>query len=173
MSVPIVHDASFVCRVPCFTVLGRGWHDGTSCPRMKRSILYRLSSILIVLFAAGHTIGFRMTDPKLGVDGLLASMKSIRFTAQGFSRTYWDFFTGFGLFVSVFLLFAALLAWQLGGLPSRTLASLRIVAWALAICFVFVTILSWQYFFLAPILFSAIISVLLLTAAWLSSKASV
>src|SRR5437899_4071122 len=52
-------------------------------------------------------------------------MRSIHFDAQGFSRTYWDFFSAFGLFFSVFLLFAALLAWQLGGLPAETFARMR------------------------------------------------
>ena len=114
---------------------------------MKASIFYRIASVLIVLFAAGHTLGFRRSDPRWGVDALLASMKSLRFNTQGFNRTYWDFFTGFGLFVSIFLILAAVLAWQLGGLPPKMLHSLRGLVWVLAICFVGVTILSWRYFF--------------------------
>jgi hypothetical protein len=54
-------------------------------------------------------------------------------TRKGFSRTYWDFFSAFGLFFSVFLLFAAVLAWLLGGLPAQTVARARSIAWALAI----------------------------------------
>jgi len=137
---------------------------------MKASIFYRIASVLIVLFAAGHTVGFRRSDPRWGVDALLASMKSLRFNAQGFSRTYWDFFTGFGLFVSVFLILAAVLAWQLGGLPPIALRPLRGLAWVLAICFVGATILSCRYFFMVPIVFSAVISLLLIAAAWLSQK---
>ena len=64
---------------------------------------------------------------------LIDSMRSIHFDAQGFNRTYWDFFSALGLFFSVFLLFAAVLAWQLGGLPSEILARVRSPAWALAI----------------------------------------
>ena len=62
-------------------------------------------------------------------------MRSVHFDAQGFTRTYWDFFSAFGLFSSVFLSFAAVLAWLLGGLPAETLARVRGIAWALAICF--------------------------------------
>src|ERR1700722_13042823 len=102
---------------------------------MKAKILYRISSILLLLFAALHTLGFRQTDPKWGVDGLVGLMQSIHFDAQGFSRTYWDFFVGFGLFVSVFLVFAAVLAWQLSSMKPETLASMRGPVWALAICF--------------------------------------
>ena len=137
---------------------------------MKASVLYRIASVLLLLFAIGHTVGFRQTDPKWGVDSLIASMRSIHFDAQGFSRTYWDFYTGFGLFVSVFLLFAAVLAWQLGSLPAETLARMRGTAWALALCFAAVTALSWAYFFIAPIVFSIVITACLIAAAWRSAK---
>ena len=134
------------------------------------SVLYRIASVLLLLFAIGHTLGFRQTDPDWGVDSLIGSMHSIHFVAQGFSRTYGDFFSGFGFFVSVFLLFAAVLAWQLGGLPAETLALMRGIAWAFAFSFVAVTILSWRYFFTAPIVFSTVITVCLISGAWLSAK---
>jgi hypothetical protein len=94
-------------------------------------------------------------------------MRSVHFDVQGFTRTYWDFFSAFGLFFSVFLLFAAVLAWLLGGLPAETLARVRSIAWALAICFVAVTALSWRYAFTTPIVFSTLITVCLIAAAWL------
>jgi hypothetical protein len=90
--------------------------------------------------------------------------------AQGFSRTYWDFFSAFGLFFSVFHLFAAVLAWQLGGLPAETLALMHRIAWALAICFVAITALSWKYAFTTPIVFSTMITVCLVVAARRSAK---
>jgi hypothetical protein len=133
-------------------------------------VLYRIASILLLLFAVGHTLGFRKIDPKWGVDSLVASMRAIHFDAQGFSRSYWDFYTGFGFFVSAFLLFAAFLAWQLGGLPARSLAGMRGVAWAFALCFVAVTVLSWRYLFVAPFIFSVVITICLIAAAWLSAK---
>jgi len=97
-------------------------------------------------------------------------MKSIHFETQGFHRSYWDFFSGFGFFVSIFLVLAALLAWQFGGLSRVELRAWLLMQWALALCFIGVTVLSWRYFFMAPLLFSAVISVLLVIAAWLSSK---
>ena len=99
-------------------------------------------------------------------------MRSVHFDAQGFTRTYWDFFSAFGLFFSVFLLFAAVLAWLLGGLPAETLARVRGIAWALAICFLAVTALSWRYAFTTPIVFSTLITVCLIAAVWLSAKTS-
>jgi hypothetical protein len=139
---------------------------------MKASAFYRIAAVLLLLFDIGHTLGFRQSDPKWGVDALLSSMRSIHFDVQGFTRTYWDLFVGAGFFVSVFLLFAAVLAWQLGGLSAESLGLMRPTAWALALCFVAVTILSWRYFFILPIVFLTLITVCLVVAAWLSAKPS-
>jgi hypothetical protein len=70
----------------------------------------------------------------------------------------------------VFLVFAAVLAWQLGGLPSEIFARMRGTVWALALCFVAVTALSFKYAFTAPIVFSTIITICLIAAAWLPAK---
>jgi hypothetical protein len=139
---------------------------------LKPSLLYRISSVVLVLFAAGHTFGFRQADPKWGAEPLLALMRSLRFDTQGFTRSYWDFFVGFGLFASVFLIFAAVLAWQLGGLDAETLRRVRDIRWALAISFVGVTILTCRYFFLIPIIFATVTALCLIAAAWLSPKAA-
>ena len=137
---------------------------------MKASIFYRVAAVLLLLFAAGHTLGFRQSDPKWGVDALLGSMRSIHFDVQGFNRTYWDLFVAAGLSVGVFYLFAAILAWQLGSLPKETLALMRGIAWAFALCFAAITVVSWAYLFILPIVFSLVITVCLISAAWLSSK---
>ena len=139
---------------------------------MKAPALYRISSVLLLLFAAGHTFGFRQNNPEWGADAVIGLMRSVHFDAQGFTRTYWDFFSAFGLFFSVFLLFAAVLAWLLGGLPTETLVRVRSIAWALASCFVAVTVLSWKYAFTTPIVFSALITLCLVAAASLSAKIS-
>jgi hypothetical protein len=137
---------------------------------VKARILYRISAVLLLLFAAGHTFGFRQNNPEWRADAVLGLMRSVHFDAQGFSRTYWDFFSAFGLFFSVFLLFAAVLAWLLARLPAETLARVRSIAWAFAICFVAVTALSWRYAFTTPIVFSALITMCLIAAAWLPAK---
>jgi len=137
---------------------------------LKPSILYRITAVLILLFAIGHTVGFLQHDPSWGVDSLLSSMKSIHFNIQGFSRSYWDFFVGFGLFVTLFLLFAAVLAWQLGGVAVETLMRLRVLAWAFALCFAVVTVLTWRFFFAIPLVLSFLITVCLILGAWVSGR---
>ena len=137
---------------------------------MKASLVYRIAAVLLLLFAVGHTLGFRQSDPAWGVDALLGSMRSIRFDVQGSKRTYWDLFVAAGLCVGVFYLFSAILAWQLGGLPAETLSRLRVIGWAFALCFAAITCVSWRYLFALPIVFSLVITVCLILAAWLSSK---
>jgi hypothetical protein len=135
---------------------------------MKASVFYRSAAVLLLLFAVGHTLGFRQSDPQWGVDPLLGSMRSIHFDVQGFNRSYWDLFEAAGFSVGVFYLFAAILAWQLGGLPASTLALMRGTVWAFALCFAAITVVSWSYLFLLPIAFSILITVCLTAAAWLS-----
>jgi hypothetical protein len=125
-----------------------------------------------VLFAIGHTLGFRKVDPRWGADSVTTAMQSVRFDVQGFSRGYWDFYVGFGLFVTVFILFAAVLAWQLGSMSSLTSRGLPVIAWSFVVCFAGVTILSWRYFFIAPIVFCSAITLCLALGAWLGTRPS-
>jgi len=138
---------------------------------MSPSVLYRIASVLLVLFGLGHQLGFRSVDPGWGVDSAIGALKAAQFRVQGMTRTYWDFFSGFGFFVTVFLFFAAVLAFQLGGLSKETLRSLGLVTWAFALSFVVITVLSWRYFFIVPLVFSGLVAICLLAAAWSAARA--
>ncbi len=122
---------------------------------MKAPMFYRIAAVLLLLFAAGHTSGFPWSDP---------------FDILGSSRTYWDFYVGFGLTVTVLLLLAVILAWQLGGFPAATLALMRGTAWAFALCFAAITVVSCRYLFVIPVVFSIVITLCLTAAAWLSAR---
>src|SRR3984893_10547639 len=137
---------------------------------MKPSVFYRIAAVLLLLFGVAHTLGFRQSDPEWGLDALLGSMRSIHFVVQGFNRTYWDIFVAAGFCVGVFYLFAAILAWQLAGLPAATFALPRGTSWALALCFAAIAVVSWRYLFILPIAFSIVITLCLTAAAWLSAK---
>ena len=75
-----------------------------------------------------------------------------------------------GFSVGVFYLFAAILAWQLGSLSAATLAMMRGTGWAFALCFAAITIVSWRYLFIVPMVFSLVITLCLTVGAWLSGK---
>ena len=137
---------------------------------MTTRLLYRIAAVLILLFDIGHTAGYSWSDPSWGVD--LGPIQSSHFKVLGFSRTYWNFYVGFGLLVSIFLLLAAIFAWQLSSLSAETLRLVRTSAWALSICFAAVTVLNLTYFFTIPIVFSGVITVCLIAATWRSTKAA-
>jgi hypothetical protein len=137
---------------------------------MKASPLYRIASVLLILFALGHTLGFRRVDPRWKVDSIIGALRSTHFDVQGLNRTYWDFYTGFGLFVTVLLVFLAVLSWQLGGLSKESLLAMPVVTWGLAACFAAVTFLSWKYFFMVPMIFAGVITILLIFAAWIAGR---
>lgn len=133
-------------------------------------ILYRIAAVLIVLLDLGHSLGYPWSDPAWGVD--LHAVQSTHFKVLGFTRTYWDFYVGFGLSISVLLLLCAMLAWQLGNIPRQTFPLLRMTAWGLTLCFAAITILDVKYFFTIPIVMSALITVFLATATWHSARAA-
>jgi len=137
---------------------------------VKRSVLYRVASGLLLLFAAGHTFGFTQVDPAWGIGAVVGAMQSSRFTIQGFTRTYWDFFLGAGFTVGILYLFAAVLAWQLSNLPHGTLASMRATTWGFAASFAVVAVLSSVYLFWIPIVMSVVIAGCLAAAAWASGN---
>jgi hypothetical protein len=116
----------------------------------------------------GHTSGYPWSDPAWGVD--LHAMQSTHFNVLGFSRTYWNFYVGFGLSISVFLLLPAITAWQLGNAsphdPQR-----RITAWVLALSFAAITLLDCKFFFIIPLAMSAAITLSRTTGTLLAPSA--
>src|SRR6476469_3570075 len=133
---------------------------------MKSRLLYRIGAVLILLFDIGHSTGFPWSDPSWGVD--TGTMRS-HFQILGASRSYWDFYVGFGLSVSVFLLLAAIVAWELGALSAQAPPLMRGTAWALPLCFAALTVLNCVYFFVIPIVFSGAITACLFGAAVLAA----
>ncbi len=138
---------------------------------MTPALLYRIAAVLLVLYAIGHTIGFQRVDPRWGVDDLIDRLRKTRFAVQGRQdRSYWGFILGFGYFCTVLMLFTALLAWQLGGLPQATLAMIPFVTWGFAIAYAVATVVTVRYFFVAPSVFSTVTTLCLVIAAWLSGR---
>lgn len=142
--------------------------QGPSEGRMTTSLLYRIASVLLLIFAIGNTFVFRRTYPKWGVDFVVGAMRNTHFEIQGLNRTFWDFYTGFGLFTTVFLLFAAVLVWQLGNLSKDQLRSLSVVTWALALCLVSISVLSCKYFLVTTAAAYSLVAFLLVMAAILA-----
>lgn len=137
---------------------------------MTAATLYRIASVLLLLFALGHTVGFLTLKPPTPESAAVHdAMNNVRFPVGGRTSTYGGFYVGFGLFDSAFLLFSAFVAWTLasaaGGAASRFAAAL---GWGLCVVMLASLALCLAYFNLVAIAFSAVLAVCLGCAAWLS-----
>jgi hypothetical protein len=62
---------------------------------MTPSLLYRIASVLLVLYALGHTFDFQHVDSRWGVDALVNGLRTSQFTVQGRrGRTPWALSSG-------------------------------------------------------------------------------
>jgi hypothetical protein len=81
---------------------------------MKAALPFRISAGILVLFAIGHSYGFLHFTPATSAGAAVqAAMDTTAFGFAGAMRTYGDFYRGFGFFVTAYLLFGALVAFEL------------------------------------------------------------
>src|ERR1700675_3953896 len=92
---------------------------------MTTSVWLRISSIIPFLFAVGHTLGGLSKWSPVGDNPVLEAMKDNRFDVMGTSRTYLDFYMGFGYSLSVAQVMLAILLWQLGALARTNALAVR------------------------------------------------
>jgi hypothetical protein len=140
---------------------------------MTARVLYRIAAVVFLLFAAGHTFGFLSFRPEQA-DALAVynSMNSVTFDFNGTVRSYAQFYTGFGLQVTAYLVFGAYLAWHLGKLAASQPKAIGALAWVFVALQAAILVLSVLYFFVVPSVLSAVILVCLLWAAWLLRSAT-
>ena len=133
---------------------------------MKDVALLRAASVLTFVHAASHTVGGLLKSPAHGAQeiAVLDTMKSYTFDFMGSMRSYWDFYFGFGLFVTLGLMLQAILLWQLAPLARATPHFARPLLLTLLASFVVMMVLSWQYFFVAPLAIEGLIAVLIAVA---------
>ena len=135
---------------------------------MKAAILYRIASVIFVLFAAGHTVGFlTLVPPSPEARAVYEGMSSVHFQLRGESFSYGGFYRGFGLSITVTLLFSAFLAWYLGTLAGSNPQAIGWLGWAFTLVQVISIVLSWKYFATGPAIFAAVVAICLGWAAWL------
>jgi len=114
---------------------------------------FRIAAGILLLFAIGHTAGFLAFQPATAEGrAVWESMLRVRFSDGHGSFSYGDFYIGFGLFVSAFLLFTAWLNWILGGMPDGP--QRRLLGWSLVALELVSAGLSMRYFSWAPAAFS-------------------
>jgi len=118
---------------------------------MTTSLWLRIAALVTLLQCAGHTMGMPWT-PETGSQGtaVIEAMKSLRFDALGSERTYWDFYLGFGLVISVYLAGQGVVLWLMAGLAKRDCARLRPIIAVFFVSYALSAVVLWRFFFSVP-----------------------
>jgi Sec-independent protein secretion pathway component TatC len=124
---------------------------------------YRLAAYVLVLYALGHTLGALVETPRFSAesDAVAAQMKAVHVVVQGADCNWYGFYLASGILTSLFLVFSAVLSFQLGGLSLGERRALAPVTWALLLAHAAGTVVAFLYLFPVPRAFSAAATVLL------------
>jgi len=128
----------------------------------------RVASVISLLFAAGHTLGGRKDWSPIGASEVLTAMGTFRLEFQGVSRTYLDFYRGFGYTISVTQLLQAVLLWQLAAIAKRDPLLVRPMIAAFALATLACACLAWRFIFPVPAVFAAVLAACLAVAFFLA-----
>jgi hypothetical protein len=124
--------------------------------------LLRIAAVLSLLFFLGHSAGMPWTPSMGGAPGVVVSgMRSARFDVFGTSRTYWHFYQGFGLTVSVLQLLESVVLWLSAELATDEPGRVRPFILVFFIANLAQLVLMLRYFFLPPIVLSAALTLCL------------
>ena len=121
---------------------------------MKTTLWLRISSVVSLLFAVGHTLGGLQYWSPMGDTAVLQAMRTVRFNIMGANRSYLDFYMGFGYSLSVAMLMQAILLWQLATLARTDALSVRPMIAVIGLATAASGVISWRLIFPLPVLFS-------------------
>lgn len=120
---------------------------------MKPVVFLRIASVLTMIHSILHTIGGVFGKPSPGVAAMtVETMKANAFSAMGVTRTYFDFFRGLGLAVTIFLTIEAVVFWQLGTLAKTDAVRLRPIIASFLVAYLAMAVNSYAYFFSGPVI---------------------
>lgn len=129
---------------------------------MNTILLLRIASVVALLFALGHTSGHPWTPSgEPSAASIVEAMKSVSFDVMGSNRSYWEFYLGFGLSISVYMLAQAAFLWLLATLAKTQPASVRPFLAVLFASYAINGFFAWRYFFILPLVLSVVMVICL------------
>ena len=127
--------------------------------RMTPTLLLRIASGLAMLHSILHTVGGVFATPAPGSQAAtLAIMHANQFQVMGMTRSYADFYLGFGLFVTVALAVEAVVFWQLGTLAKSNSIQLRPILASFVAAYLGYAAIASMYFFAPPAIIELLIA---------------
>jgi hypothetical protein len=135
---------------------------------MTTTLWLRISSIIALLFAAGHTLGGLKHWSPMGENPVLKAMRETRFDTMGVSRSYLDFYLGFGYSLSVAEFMLAVVLWQLATLARTDALAVRPMIAVIAVATLATGVIAWRFIFPMPALFSLVLFASLAVACFVA-----
>jgi hypothetical protein len=134
------------------------------------TVWFRISAVILLLFAVGHTLGFLTFKPptEQGM-AVREAMTNVHFQVGGKIFSYGGFYRGFGLSATISMLFEGFLCWFLGGLARRHPREIAPIGWALVVQQIAGMVLSLLYFGVPAIFLSAVLTVCIVAATLLAA----
>ena len=133
-------------------------------PRMSTTSWLRISAVIALLFAAGHTLGGFTDWSPMGDNPVLVAMRTVHFDTMGAHRSYLDFYRGFGYALSVSQCLIAVLLWQLAALARSHPPAARPMMLAIALSNLAGGIIAALFIFPVPAMFSMVLIATLIMA---------
>jgi len=128
----------------------------------------RATAVILAFFALGHTLGTAVPRVTHGAEeaAVFRAMQGFRFPVMGFTRSYWEFYRGFAITISVLQAALAIVAWQTATLAGREpRAALPLATTVLVTCLA-LTFVSLAFFFYGPIVTAAAASACAAAGVW-------
>jgi hypothetical protein len=131
---------------------------------MTTTVLLRVAAVISLLFAAGHMLGGTRQWSPMGANQVLDAMTSVHFDVMGVSRSYLDFFMGFGWSLGVAMLLQSALLWQLAAFARTDASAIRPMLATFVLATLASTVIAWFFILPLPTIFSAVLLVVLIAA---------
>lgn len=133
---------------------------------MNKPVFFlRAAAVLTFVHAVLHTIGgvFGKIEPGPAAVAVQA-MQSNPFLLMGHTRTFWDFYRGLGLAATISLTAESVLFWQLASLAKSEAPRLRPIMATFLLAYAVLSVNSYTYFFIAPVITELVIAACLAAA---------
>jgi hypothetical protein len=128
------------------------------------TLLLRIAAAISLAFTAGHALGGLKKWSPTPDNAVLKAMTDVHFETMGVSRSYLDFYTGFGWSLSVFMLLQSILLWQMASVSRTNVETVRPMIAAFALATLASGAIAWRLIFPIPALFSGVLFVFLCAA---------
>jgi hypothetical protein len=140
----------------------------------KTVLFLRIAAVLTFIHAVLHTIGGVFGKVGPGPASIAAAaMQANEFLVMGNMRSFWAFYRGLGLTVSICLTAEAVLFWQLGSLAKKDAQRLRPILSTFLVAYAVLAVNSNTYFFFGPVITEILIAACMGLAIFTARPAAV